>query len=318
MNASAAVAAGPGSPLASLRAEIDRVLAPLVSGARRVALLDYPDFPNVGDSAIWLGQKAWLRRAGLRPVYSADRKHYSEARLRRKLGDGVILFSGGGNLGDLWEDHQRFRETVIAAFPDNPVVVLSQSVHFQRPETLERARRAFDAHPHLTLLLREQRSLGRARELFEASCALCPDMAFALDPLCRPGPRTCDVLELLRTDQEASGAPRSAGALDWVRDEPTALLRVQRALRARVARAGPREPLRGLLQATYDPVARQRLRRGAALLASAGRVVTDRLHAHVLCLLLGIPHELRDNSYGKNRAFFDTWTRDLEGVVWGG
>ena len=59
--------------ITTLREEVDRVLGPLVAGARRVALLDYPNFPNVGDSAIWLGQNAWLRRAGLRRVYSAER-----------------------------------------------------------------------------------------------------------------------------------------------------------------------------------------------------------------------------------------------------
>jgi pyruvyl transferase EpsO len=98
-----------------LSGEIESTLRPLLAGVRKVALLDYPNFPNVGDSAIWLGQIAWLRSLGLRPVYSADRRLYSEERLRRCVGDGTIIFSGGGNLGDLWEDHQRFREAVVAA-----------------------------------------------------------------------------------------------------------------------------------------------------------------------------------------------------------
>jgi len=303
--------------ITTLREEVDRVLGPLVAGARRVALLDYPNFPNVGDSAIWLGQNAWLRRAGLRRVYSADRMLYSERRLRRALGDGLILFSGGGNLGDLWEDHQRFRESVISAFPDNPVLVLPQSMHFQRPDALERARRAFDAHPRLTLLLRDRRSLELANKAFAARSALCPDMALALGPLQGPRASTHEEVELLRADQEATGAARGSHARDWVRDKPSLLLRVQRALRAQVARGAEGEPLRGLLEASYGPVARLRLRRGVALLGSGRRVVTDRLHGHILCLLLGIPHELRDNSYGKNRAFYETWSHGIEGVTWG-
>jgi pyruvyl transferase EpsO len=45
-------------------------------------------------------------------------------------------------------------------------------------------------------------------------------------------------------------------------------------------------------------------------------VVTDRLHGHILSVLLGIPHVLMDNSYGKNESFYATWTHDLDLVRW--
>jgi exopolysaccharide biosynthesis predicted pyruvyltransferase EpsI len=50
---------------------------------------------------------------------------------------------------------------------------------------------------------------------------------------------------------------------------------------------------------------------------SEGRVVvTDRLHGHILCLLLGIPHIVLDNSYGKLRSFDETWTRTSTLTHW--
>jgi pyruvyl transferase EpsO len=302
--------------------EVERTLRPLFAGVRRVALLDYPDFPNVGDSAIWLGQLAWLRSLGLHPVYTADRKLYSPERLRRRLGDGMIVFSGGGNLGDLWEDHQHFREAVVAAFPHNRILLLPQSMHFQHPDGLARARRAFDAHPRLTLALRDRESLARARAAFRAPTLLCPDMAFCLGPLERPLDPVEDQVRLLRTDQESragyGGGERAAGGCDWAGDEGGGLLRIQAWLRGRVARGGPQERLRPLLSATYAPAARRRLARGLRLLSRGRRVVSDRLHAHILCLLLGIPHRLEDNSYGKNGAFYRTWTSGSELVEWCG
>jgi pyruvyl transferase EpsO len=36
-------------------------------------------------------------------------------------------------------------------------------------------------------------------------------------------------------------------------------------------------------------------------------VITDRLHGHILCTLLGIPHCVIDNSYGKIGGFADAW-----------
>ncbi len=50
--------------------------------------------------------------------------------------------------------------------------------------------------------------------------------------------------------------------------------------------------------------------RRALLLLSMGRlVITDRLHAHILCVLLGRPHILMNNLMGKNWNFYETWTR---------
>ena len=48
-----------------------------------------------------------------------------------------------------------------------------------------------------------------------------------------------------------------------------------------------------------------------------GRVViTDRLHAHILSLLLGIPNVILDNSYGKLHDFYHTWTSGGGLVRW--
>ena len=40
-------------------------------------------------------------------------------------------------------------------------------------------------------------------------------------------------------------------------------------------------------------------------------VVTDRLHGHILCSLLDIPHVLLDNADQKLSAYHNTWTRGI-------
>ena len=51
--------------------------------------------------------------------------------------------------------------------------------------------------------------------------------------------------------------------------------------------------------------------RGALQILSLGRmVVTDRLHAHIFCLMMGIGHVLVSDASGKNRHFYETWTHD--------
>jgi pyruvyl transferase EpsO len=64
-----------------------------------------------------------------------------------------------------------------------------------------------------------------------------------------------------------------------------------------------------LLRRVWERTARQRLRRGLAHLARGQVVVTDRLHGHVLCMLMGVPHVVLPDRYGKTLAFIETWTR---------
>jgi pyruvyl transferase EpsO len=164
-------------------------------------------------------------------------------------------------------------------------------------------------------------SLELVRSEFRARSALCPDMAFYLGRLDREQPPDVDILWLRREDREAAAekvaVPRDVLVCDWLDDRVPALRRVRRVLRPFAIRE-PRS-LRVVNRAlgdAYDRQARQRLREGCRLLGRGKVVITDRLHAHILCLLLGIPHVLLDNSYGKVRRVHEAWTADAPRVRW--
>src|SRR5690606_13777372 len=61
---------------------------------------------------------------------------------------------------------------------------------------------------------------------------------------------------------------------------------------------------------TLDAAARNRFGRGIAQIARGAALVTDRLHVHICSLLLGRPHAVLDNSYGKIRRFMDAFSGD--------
>jgi exopolysaccharide biosynthesis protein PssK len=306
----------------------ERVLATVGRHVRpgdRVALVDYPNHTNVGDSAIWLGEIEALRLLGADVAYECEAHGHDAGAAARAIGpDGTVLLHGGGNFGDEWPGYQRLREGVIGAHRDHPVVVLPQTVRFNRGENEARAAAALRAHPRLTLLCRDERSAAAARSLAPAATVeACPDAAFALGR--RPGrrPPAGEPLWLTRTDAERRGArlvpPGGEGrVIDWMAGEEgdldaragERLLRGvarqggQRATRRRVAAAAARP----LVRALHTGLARRRVQLGLDLVASAPVVVTDRLHAHILCLLAGVPHVLVDTGYGKLRAFVDAWT----------
>jgi exopolysaccharide biosynthesis predicted pyruvyltransferase EpsI len=298
---------------------IEGVLEPLIPRGDRVALVDFPQTANVGDSLIWLGALRYLAKSGRgEPQYTCTNLTYDARTLARRIGRGTILLSGGGNLGDLYEQHQKLRERVIADFPDRRIVQLPQSIHFEFPDSLARARTVFDRHPNLTLLVRDASSLAIARKSFRAPSQLCPDMSFCLGPLLRPHPPEVDVVWLSRSDKESAASvpfetPAGVRRTDWVHDDAVAVVRFNRFLTRHLRRRpGLRSLLVPMLEPTFDPLASHRLSRGSRMLGAGRVVVTNRLHGHILCTLLGIRHFLVDNSYGKVRGFHEAWMRDSE------
>jgi pyruvyl transferase EpsO len=61
----------------------------------------------------------------------------------------------------------------------------------------------------------------------------------------------------------------------------------------------------------YESVAWRRVERGCDILSRGRVVITDRLHGHLLCLLLGIDHVILDNNYGKVSRFHREWTSGI-------
>jgi pyruvyl transferase EpsO len=259
------------------------------------ALLDFPDHSNVGDSAIWLGERAILgRHHGCKPAYVCAYHDFDHIELENALPEGAIYLHGGGNFGDLYPKHQLFRKEIMGRYGQR-VVQLPQSLYFGTRAAKEEAKRLPSSGA--TLMVRDQPSATLARELgFDP--IMVPDCAFGMGPLARIGRARVDLLVLKRTDAES--VQGGAAEVDWLEESPRTrqIARLWTiATKGRLDRLG-----------FYDRLAKMRVRRGVRLLSQGRRIATDRLHAHILSLMLGIPHYAADNLTGKVHAFVDCWT----------
>jgi pyruvyl transferase EpsO len=303
---------------------------------RRAALVGYPSHDNIGDHAIWCGQIDLLHQLGCRIVYSADTQEYSPGVLRRRLGpEGVIFFQGGGNFGDLWPEHHELRLRMLDDFAERPIVQMPQTVHFTTESMRERTRATIAGCQQFTLLCRDERSLAIARDDLGATAELTPDAAFGIRMTKSPiGHRPeIDVLWLRRLDDERTTAAleRPAGLLDgatvrtvdWpdlavAGPGPGGRLGSQASWRANqlratrlTRRAGTGDLAQPLLRRLHDGASRREISAGLDAITGSRVVVTDRLHAHILATLAGIPSVVVDTGYGKIATFIDTFTADL-------
>jgi exopolysaccharide biosynthesis predicted pyruvyltransferase EpsI len=313
-----------------LRSTLLETLRPVLGGPGPFVLVDYPDAANAGDHAIWVGEKILLKTLGIELAYQCSLETYDKIAMAAALGSGTILMHGGGNFGDTYRYHQ-FRHQVLADFPDNKIVVFPQTVMFFTDSGIRQSADLFSAHADVTIAVRDvlslhilERSFGRHQRI-----VLAPDMAFMIEPQTRPIKPAFGIVWLSRTDTEGVH-----GALIPETVKPQKLRKqnidlgsyddgIATVVQADVA--GSMLLVTDWYRCTLDQQGLNRYRilgfdqrsqfwldRALRILSSGHVVITDRLHAHILCTLIGKPHVLLNNSYGKNVSFFETWCRPLD------
>jgi exopolysaccharide biosynthesis predicted pyruvyltransferase EpsI len=117
---------------------------------------------------------------------------------------------------------------------------------------------------------------------------------------------------MLREDKEKVGAydPAALSGLrceDWISEPAGEIARVKRAAVLRTLTSFSPQRVRF---ASLNDAANARFERGVRQLSSARAIVTDRLHVHIVSLLLGRPHAVLDNSYGKIAKFMAAFSGD--------
>lgn len=312
-----------GAVIKAMQDALHSTLSDVAPEYRRFAILDYPDHSNVGDSAIYLGELALLgaiHSSG--PSYVCSIRSYVDD-IEATVPDGPLYLHGGGNFGDLWKNHQDFREGILQRYPDRKIIQLPQSIHFRSPKALDQCAFAIDNHADFTLLVRDEESYAVAQTKFNCKVLMCPDSAFALGAIKGTQEAKHKVLCMVRTDHESGLTLEQQQEIatfgpieDWVTDT-SQMKSMRNRLTEKIFVKAPisRSVLRPSLCRIYEKWARERMGRGTAQLSTAEFVITDRLHVHILCTLLGIPHIVFDNNYGKISRHINAWPKNEQAYV---
>jgi len=324
-------------PHAEVMDELKRKLAGIVEVIPRskpVIYLDYPMHGNIGDLLIHAGTDKFFADYGYdvigrfsihefclchRPGKPLVFFKESVGRLDALVKTGaIIVFHGGGNLGDIYPDYQMFRELVIARYPDAPTVILPQSIHFGDQAKRAAVAKTFAAHSRLFIFARDRESLDFARTDCGCEATLMPDMAHALwGSLPRHNSADTRLLNIRRRDPEAVvGLAGDAATFDW--DEVISpldlfLLRLLRKMQSIDT------PTRHIVpnHVAWGWYRDYLLRRSIKLVGGYGQVDTDRLHGVILGALLDMPVICQDNSYGKISRYYRDWFSSSDRIVCG-
>ncbi len=255
--------------------QLRETFAPLIDTRTPVALAGFPDTLDCSRAASWLGAKQLLAELGAQVAYECSAQTYNRDEMAARIGKGTIVVCGGESSGSsLRED-----------FPNNKIVFLTKDC-------------ASDASFMLRIQLRSTEPVYETLWIGRTDSESADDTTEAA---ARLSSQAAEKFELPAFDDgvemhfAVKHRPHTILLTDW-----TSIFFENVQNRNTVKALG------------FDVQARIYLSRAIYMLSLGHVVITDRLHGHILCLLLGIPHILLNSKSGKNWEFHQHWTRDAQ------
>lgn len=159
----------------------------------KVILIDVPQYGNLGDQAITLGEIAYIY-----DNYANYKFHYfnvGEINLNKPLvlrviekicnNNDIIFLQGGGHFGDLYIESEIKKRLTIEIFKENKIILFPSTLTFSNTTEGDKekkiSQKIYNQHKDLTLILREERSYKEAKSIFtHANVILMPDIVFYL------------------------------------------------------------------------------------------------------------------------------------------
>lgn len=279
-------------------------------------LIDVPFYHNIGDLLIWKGESEFLKELPYKCLGISSMISFENSMIKNE--NTIILLQGGGNFGDLWRGFQDFRLRIIKQFPNNKIVIFPQTVYYQNEEIMKSDARIMGEHKNLTICARDNFSFDLLKKHFRNDIISVPDMAFFIsqnyiDKLRSKEQNKC--LYIKRTDRENKTDIVNIDSLYPVEvsDWPTMQKRDIVQIGLRIVRLFKYNKLTNwYLSKIYK---KYLIKEGIKFISSYKEIYTTRLHVAILSVLLNKGFHFFDNSYGKNKCFYDTWLSDIEEII---
>lgn len=180
------------------------------SKKKRIFIFLAADYGNLGDVAITYAQHKFLSTTF--SDYTTTEIPISQTltgleyikRIIKK--EDIITTVGGGNMGDLYQQIENYRQMVIEYFPNNKIICFPQTVDFSETiyglDALDAAKSTYGNHKHLLLLAREQKTFDYFQTHFPNNKSLLvPDIVMSLDRV-QPTFERKNAVICLREDKE--------------------------------------------------------------------------------------------------------------------
>lgn len=304
-----------------LKSIIEKSLTPLINGD--YVLYGLPYYTNIGDTLIWEGELEFLNTIPHKCVGSCGWNDYPITQLNKDI---VILITGGGYFGDVWRNAWENVLAGIQNFKENRIIFLPNSIFYNDVSVLNADVRYLSEFKNIIICARDKYSYDFARRNFKNQALLIPDMAFCISPQKLRKylkPKENKTLYLKRIDKEIVSESiintneNGMDINDWpTMDNPTKFQYGIESIIYHVHSLAKRNYISNKFEKDICAFLYKHLYRkymifaGVRFISRYNHIITTRLHAMILSILLDRNVEYIDNSYGKLGNFYNTWLSD--------
>lgn len=269
----------------------------------RIFLIGTEAYGNIGDNQINESVIAFLRKTV--PDYAVHEVTAKEWQTHKVFlkkyirADDLIVFSGGGNFGDVYPAAQKLRDTIIQTWPQNPKIVFPQTIYFSDgqhgAEELKTAQALYTRENRVVLFTRERTSYGFAQEHFNCDCYLVPDIVLSSDLSQEVANRENKIILCFRRDIEKEVSTETIASVEELcKETGMDIIHTDLQLDYHVLKANRRAAIDEKLQ----------------LWRSSKLLITDRLHGMVFAAVTGTPCIVFSNYNHKVQGTFE-WLKYL-------
>lgn len=258
-------------------------------------LLGTPFHGNLGDQAITLAEMEFFRNCGYRVAEIPSQlvvRHLEK--WKASISGRRLYVHGGGFIGSLWPEEEKMLETVIENFPESEIVILPQTVYFDKvDDRVTFLNELLGKHGRVTLCARENYSFEFAVQyLNNAKVLLVPDMVLSADWRNGRVQSRETALFCMRSDLEKTVSQDTVDMLESL-------------VKTHFPSAKIVYTDTTVDKMVYPAERKKALKRKLAEFASAQVVVTDRLHGMVLSAMTDTPTLVFSNCNYKVKGIYD-------------
>ncbi len=285
-----------------------KIVYPKESAKRELYFIGTPNHWNSGDHFIAQATVDFLRKycpdALIHEVQISEFDQMLPQLKEMITRDDLIVMQGGGNMGDVYPTNERIRRKVFGTFPYNCIIVFPETVYYTKTKQGQyeqlASQKIYSDVKNLILCAREKESFCKMKALYPSSkVILVPDIVCSMKmPIIQSESRNGASL-FFRTDGEKAVTEEINKSVieELERRDITCRYRdmIYNSNRGYSGKANRHAIIRTKLLEI----------RGSKI------VVTDRLHAMILCVMTGTPCVVFCGYNHKIPSTYETWFRDV-------
>ena len=301
----------------SLKNKLNKILD-FIEDKNDVIFVDFPLHHNIGDLLILSGTINFFKNNSINvKLHQSTYNLNIESSVTKNT---TIVCHGGGNFGDIYNMHQKLRESIVQSFPDNKIIILPQTAFFNKVENKKASEKIFRCHNNVVMFARDEETYSIFKE-FSNHTYLMPDMAHELYDTLPKVAKNKSIMYFLRNDIEKNPIQlqiqkeiQCIDSFDWddflTKKDYKIIRRIHKLMK--INRKLKSNSLDKVIFKVWYSHIEILVSKMSKLFSSYEKIATSRLHGHILSCLVDVPSTIIDNSYGKNTAYYRLWTKDLE------